>query len=92
MLSLGGGHDPGAIPPFRVPGMLAQPDLWGYNQLLLVCFWGGLYPIDGVSGQRGQSTLQREAATRADSGTYVCHAENSAGAIRATAFVSVRGR
>ncbi|KFQ07056.1 Hemicentin-2, partial [Leptosomus discolor] len=25
-----------------------------------------------------------------DSGTYVCHAENSAGAIRATAFVSVR--
>ncbi|KAK2535403.1 Hmcn2 [Columba guinea] len=46
---------------------------------------------DGVSGQRGQSTLQREAATRADSGTYVCHAENSAGAIRATAFVSVRG-
>ncbi|KAK2535167.1 Hmcn2 [Columba livia] len=46
---------------------------------------------EGVSGQRGQSTLQREAATRADSGTYVCHAENSAGAIRATAFVSVRG-
>ncbi|XP_051663785.1 hemicentin-2 [Manacus candei] len=45
---------------------------------------------DGVSGQSGRSTLRREAATRADSGTYVCHAENSAGAIRATAFVSVR--
>ncbi|KAM6193100.1 hemicentin-2 [Sarcoramphus papa] len=45
---------------------------------------------DGVSGQSGQSTLRREAATRADSGTYVCHAENSAGAITATAFVSVR--
>lgn len=58
----------------------------------LSAFAGGLYPIDGVSGQRGQSTLRREAATRADSGTYVCHAENSAGAIRATAFVSVRGR
>ncbi|XP_042642365.1 hemicentin-2 [Tyto alba] len=45
---------------------------------------------DGVSGQSGRSTLRREAATRADSGTYVCHAENSAGAIRATAFVFVR--
>ncbi|XP_075375673.1 hemicentin-2-like [Mycteria americana] len=45
---------------------------------------------DGVSGQSGRSTLWREAATRADSGTYVCRAENSAGAITATAFVSVR--
>ncbi|XP_009989256.1 PREDICTED: hemicentin-2-like [Tauraco erythrolophus] len=41
--------------------------------------------------QMGWSPLQRDAATHADSGTYVCHAENSAGAIRATAFVSVRG-
>ncbi|KAM8995979.1 hemicentin-2 isoform 2-T2 [Ara ararauna] len=45
---------------------------------------------DGVSGQSGWSTLRREAATRADRGTYVCHAENNAGAIRATAFVSIR--
>ncbi|KAM7087896.1 LOW QUALITY PROTEIN: hemicentin-2 [Ciconia maguari] len=45
---------------------------------------------DGVSGQSGRSTLWREAATRADSGTYLCRAENSAGAITATAFVSVR--
>ncbi|KAJ7414143.1 hemicentin-2 [Willisornis vidua] len=45
---------------------------------------------DGVSGQSGRSALRREAATHADSGTYVCHAENSVGAIRATAFVSIR--
>ncbi|XP_010139814.1 PREDICTED: hemicentin-2-like, partial [Buceros rhinoceros silvestris] len=45
---------------------------------------------DGVSGQNGWSTLRREAATHKDSGTYVCHAKNSAGAIRATALVSVR--
>ncbi|KAM6372038.1 LOW QUALITY PROTEIN: hemicentin-2 [Pluvialis apricaria] len=50
----------------------------------------GQLVTDGVSGQSGRSTLQREAATRADSGTYVCRAENSAGAIRAAAFVSVR--
>lgn len=84
---------PSLVLPFGVPGMLAQLDLWGYNQLVTVCaFWGGLYLLDGVSGQRGHSTLRREAATRADSGTYACRAENSAGAIRATAFVSVRGR
>nr|XP_010300774.1 PREDICTED: hemicentin-2 [Balearica regulorum gibbericeps] len=46
---------------------------------------------DGVLGQSGQSTLRREAATHSDSGTYICHAENSAGAIRTAAFVSVRG-
>ncbi|KAM6110387.1 LOW QUALITY PROTEIN: hemicentin-2 [Pterocles gutturalis] len=50
----------------------------------------GQLVTDGVLGQSGWSTLQREAATRADSGTYVCHAENSAGAIRATAFVSIK--
>ncbi|GAB0198482.1 hemicentin-2 [Grus japonensis] len=50
----------------------------------------GQLVTDGVSGQSGQSTLRREAATHADSGTYICHAENSAGAIRTTAFVSVR--
>ncbi|XP_054030144.1 hemicentin-2 [Dryobates pubescens] len=43
----------------------------------------------GVLGHSGRSTLQRQAATQADSGTYVCQAENSAGAIRAAAFVSV---
>ncbi|XP_039417870.1 hemicentin-2 [Corvus cornix cornix] len=50
----------------------------------------GQLVTDGVSGQSGRSILRREAATPRDSGTYVCHAENSAGAIRATAFVSVR--
>ncbi|KAM9256723.1 LOW QUALITY PROTEIN: hemicentin-2 [Cariama cristata] len=50
----------------------------------------GQLVTDGVSGQSGQSTLRREAATRADSGTYACHAENSVGSNRATAFVSVR--
>ncbi|KAM6237533.1 hemicentin-2 [Spheniscus humboldti] len=50
----------------------------------------GQLVTDGVSGQSGWSTLRREAATRADSGTYICRAENSAGAIRATAFVSVQ--
>ncbi|XP_068513036.1 hemicentin-2 isoform X2 [Anas acuta] len=44
---------------------------------------------EGVSGQRGRSILRRAAATHADSGTYVCRAENSAGTIRATSFVSV---
>ncbi|XP_061867610.1 hemicentin-2 [Colius striatus] len=50
----------------------------------------GQLVTDGVSGQRGQSTLRREAATHADSGTYVCHAENSNGAISASAFISIR--
>ncbi|XP_069626703.1 hemicentin-2 [Haliaeetus albicilla] len=74
---------------------------WG-ERLELVCaaagspqprvFWtvNGHRIADGVSGQSGWSTLRREAVTRADSGTYVCHAENSAGAIRATAFISIR--
>ncbi|XP_069729285.1 hemicentin-2 [Phaenicophaeus curvirostris] len=50
----------------------------------------GRLVTDVVSGQSGQSILRREAASDADSGTYICHAENSAGAIRATAFVSIR--
>ncbi|XP_059684707.1 hemicentin-2 [Gavia stellata] len=50
----------------------------------------GQLVTDGVSGQSGRSTLRREAASRADSGTYICRAENSAGAIRAAALVSVR--
>ncbi|XP_074702115.1 hemicentin-2-like [Strix aluco] len=50
----------------------------------------GQLVTDGVSGQSGQSALRREAASHADSGTYVCHAENSVGAIMATAFVSIR--
>ncbi|XP_041262809.1 hemicentin-2 isoform X2 [Onychostruthus taczanowskii] len=45
---------------------------------------------DGAAGHGGRSILRREAATATDSGTYVCHAENSAGAIRATVLVSVR--
>ncbi|KAM9176553.1 hemicentin-2 [Mergus octosetaceus] len=44
---------------------------------------------EGISGQRGRSILRRAAATHADSGTYVCRAENSAGTIRATSFVSI---
>ncbi|RMB93417.1 hypothetical protein DUI87_30112 [Hirundo rustica rustica] len=51
---------------------------------------GGLPPADGASGHGGRSILRREAAAPADSGTYVCHAENSAGAIRAAVFVTVR--
>ncbi|KAM9271186.1 hemicentin-2 [Morus bassanus] len=50
----------------------------------------GQLVTDGVLGHSGRSTLRREAATQADSGTYICHAENSAGSIRATAFVSIR--
>ncbi|XP_065504896.1 hemicentin-2 isoform X1 [Caloenas nicobarica] len=88
------------LPTFtRLPGDITLS--WG-ERLELVCAaagspqprisWTakGQLVTDGVSGQRGQSTLRREAATRADSGTYVCRAENSAGAIRATAFVTVR--
>ncbi|XP_039576204.1 hemicentin-2 [Passer montanus] len=45
---------------------------------------------DGAAGLGGRSVLRREAAAPTDSGTYVCHAENSAGAIRAAVFVSVR--
>ncbi|XP_062361457.1 hemicentin-2 [Cinclus cinclus] len=45
---------------------------------------------DGASGHSGRSILRREAAAPSDSGTYICHAENSAGAIRATVLVSVR--
>lgn len=91
---LGGESDPGAtlVPPFRVPGVPARLAVRGCNQLIPNHTFGGLHPADGVSGQSGRSILRREAATPTDSGTYVCHAENSAGAIRATAFVSVRGR
>ncbi|XP_068771088.1 hemicentin-2 [Struthio camelus] len=45
---------------------------------------------DGVLGQRGRSTLRRDAATRADGGTYVCRAENSAGVVSAASTVRVR--
>ncbi|XP_071310090.1 hemicentin-2 isoform X1 [Agelaius tricolor] len=46
--------------------------------------------LTGVaSGHSGRSILRREAAAPSDSGTYVCHAENSAGAIRAAVLVSV---
>ncbi|XP_049688139.1 hemicentin-2 [Accipiter gentilis] len=88
------------LPTFtRLPGDVT---LSRGERLELVCaatgspqprvFWtvNGHRIADGVSGQSGWSTLRREAVTRADSGTYVCHAENSAGAIRATAFVSIR--
>ncbi|KAM7033975.1 hemicentin-2 [Acridotheres tristis] len=50
----------------------------------------GQLVTDGASGHSGRSILRREAAAPTDSGTYVCHAENSAGAIRATVLVSVR--
>ncbi|KAM6117600.1 hemicentin-2 [Phoenicopterus ruber ruber] len=88
------------LPTFtRLPGDVA---LSRGERLELVCAatgspqpyisWtaNGQLVSDGVSGQSGRSTLRREAATHADSGTYVCRAENSAGAVRATAFVSVR--
>ncbi|XP_050570610.1 hemicentin-2 [Cygnus atratus] len=88
-----------ALPTFtRQPGdvVLSQGE-----QLELVCeatgspepriSWmaDGQPLTEGVSGQRGRSTLRRAAATHADSGTYVCRAENSAGTIRATSLVSV---
>ncbi|KAM6047554.1 LOW QUALITY PROTEIN: hemicentin-2 [Theristicus caerulescens] len=88
------------LPTFtRLPGDVTLS--WG-ERLELVCAaagrpqphisWmaNGQLVTDGVSGQSGRSTLRREAATHADSGTYICRAKNSAGAIRATAFVSVR--
>ncbi|XP_014111826.1 PREDICTED: hemicentin-2 [Pseudopodoces humilis] len=50
----------------------------------------GQLVTDGASGHSGRSVLRREAVAPTDSGTYVCHAENSAGAIRATVLVSVR--
>uniref|UniRef100_A0A8C4YVD5 Hemicentin-2 n=1 Tax=Gopherus evgoodei TaxID=1825980 RepID=A0A8C4YVD5_9SAUR len=40
--------------------------------------------------QSGQSTLQREAVTKEDTGTYACVAENSVGSIKAIAFVYVK--
>ncbi|XP_046530474.1 hemicentin-2 isoform X1 [Equus quagga] len=45
---------------------------------------------EGVSEQDGDSTLQREAATREDSGTYVCWAENTVGRVQAVSFVHVK--
>ncbi|XP_054077069.1 hemicentin-2 isoform X2 [Rissa tridactyla] len=88
------------LPTFtRLPGDITLS--WG-ERLELVCAatgspqprisWmaNGQLVTDGVLEQGGHSTLQREAATHANSGTYVCYAENSAGVIRATAFVSVR--
>ncbi|NXL95018.1 HMCN2 protein, partial [Alectura lathami] len=89
------------LPTFtHLPGDMALS--WG-EQLELVCaaagrpephisWWANGQPVtDGVTGQGGRSTLRRAAVTRADSGTYVCRAENSAGTIRATSFVSVTG-
>nr|XP_051696750.1 hemicentin-2 isoform X2 [Oryctolagus cuniculus] len=45
---------------------------------------------EGVSEQDGGSTLQREAVTREDSGTYVCWAENSVGRVQTASFVHVK--
>ncbi|XP_030391160.1 hemicentin-2 isoform X4 [Gopherus evgoodei] len=45
----------------------------------------------GIWEQSGQSTLQREAVTKEDTGTYACVAENSVGSIKAIAFVYVKG-
>ncbi|XP_030391158.1 hemicentin-2 isoform X2 [Gopherus evgoodei] len=44
----------------------------------------------GIWEQSGQSTLQREAVTKEDTGTYACVAENSVGSIKAIAFVYVK--
>ncbi|XP_023961842.2 hemicentin-2 isoform X1 [Chrysemys picta bellii] len=45
----------------------------------------------GIWEQSGQSTLQREAVTREDTGTYACVAENGVGSVKAVAFVYVKG-
>ncbi|XP_075415669.1 hemicentin-2 [Tenrec ecaudatus] len=45
---------------------------------------------EGVSEQDGGSTLQRVAVTRADSGTYICWAENRVGRVQAVSFVHVK--
>lgn len=45
----------------------------------------------GIWEQSGQSTLQREAVTKEDSGTYTCMAENGVGSVKAIAFVYVKG-
>lgn len=97
--SWGGGSQAGGralpcLPPgfftFWGPGVFGDA---GYNPTWVFLFFlGGLLTAEGVSGQRGRSILRRAAATHADSGTYVCRAENSAGTIRATSFVSVMGR
>lgn len=89
-----GGSALPCLPPgfftFWGPGVFGDA---GYNPTWVVfVFFGGLLTAEGVSGQRGRSILRRAAATHADSGTYVCRAENSAGTIRATSFVSVMGR
>uniref|UniRef100_A0A8C3XUU2 Hemicentin-2 n=3 Tax=Chelydra serpentina TaxID=8475 RepID=A0A8C3XUU2_CHESE len=44
----------------------------------------------GIWEQSGQSTLQREAVTKEDSGTYACVAENGVGSVKAMAFVYVK--
>ncbi|EMP34679.1 Hemicentin-2 [Chelonia mydas] len=44
----------------------------------------------GIWEQSGQSTLQREAVTKEDSGTYTCVAENGVGSVKAIAFVYVK--
>ncbi|XP_054980117.1 LOW QUALITY PROTEIN: hemicentin-2 [Sorex araneus] len=45
---------------------------------------------EGVLEQDGGSTLQREAVTQEDGGTYVCWAENRVGRVQATSFVHVQ--
>ncbi|XP_067398294.1 hemicentin-2 [Emydura macquarii macquarii] len=45
----------------------------------------------GIWEQSGQSTLQREAVTKEDGGTYACVAENSVGSVKAVALISVKG-
>nr|XP_032653549.1 hemicentin-2 isoform X2 [Chelonoidis abingdonii] len=44
----------------------------------------------GIWEQSGQSTLQREAVTKEDTGTYACVAENGVGSIKAIAFIYVK--
>ncbi|XP_069039515.1 hemicentin-1 isoform X2 [Lepisosteus oculatus] len=47
-------------------------------------------PLPGPSSVDGRSSVVIESAAGGDSGTYVCVAENRAGAVRALAFVRVR--
>lgn len=92
---LRGGHCPASLLAFSHFGVLECLVTRVITRVVFgfFCFfWGGVLTAEGVSGQRGRSILRRAAATHADSGTYVCRAENSAGTIRATSFVSVMGR